>query len=63
MAAPTKRPTAGVRYAIERSKEPSGEDATTTIYRGFAHLPDRDWPLEVRVDEARSSVTATLAEA
>lgn len=54
MNAPSMRPTAGVRYAIERA----GEEEATTVYRGFAHLPDKDLPLEVRVDEG--NVTAKI---
>jgi hypothetical protein len=45
MDASQKRPTAGVRYALERASE----EGPTTIYRGFAHVPDRDLPLEVSV--------------
>lgn len=41
------RPTAGIRYAVERT----GLDGTTVIYSGFAHLPDADVPLLVRVED------------
>jgi len=47
MDASQMRPTAGVRYAVERS----GTDGQTVIYSGFAHLPDADVPLVVRVEQ------------
>jgi hypothetical protein len=60
MDASQKRPTAGVRYALERSDE----DSTTTIYRGFAHVPDADLPLEVRVSRpAESSADRAVVQA
>jgi hypothetical protein len=40
------RPSAGVRYALEKAEETS----EAVRYRGFVHLPDADLPLEVRVD-------------
>ncbi|MDI1478989.1 hypothetical protein [Polyangium sp. y55x31] len=54
MDASQRRPTAGVRYALERADE---EESSAT-YRGFAHLPDADLPLEIRVEQA--SVTARI---
>ena len=49
------RPTVGVRYALERTLvEP--EQVT---YEGFAHLPDADVPLVVRVALPGGAVTAT----
>jgi hypothetical protein len=56
------RPTAGVRYAIERA----GEEGSATEYRGFAHLPDADLAVVVRVvvpedgPEVRANVTAKI---
>lgn len=61
MAAPSLRPQQGVRFAIERATETE----KTTVYRGFAHLPEDDIALEVYVDEGegeRASVTAKLAD-
>ena len=37
MEASKMRPTAGVRYALERASE----EESATVYRGFAHLPDQ----------------------
>lgn len=42
------RPTAGVRFVVTRVPD-VGEIAL--IYRGFAHTPAADWPLEVRLDD------------
>lgn len=57
------RPTTGVRYAVERS----GVDGKTVIYSGFAHLPDADVPLVVRVEEeaadGRANVVARVEDA
>ncbi len=47
MDASQKRPTAGVRYAVERH----GDEGKVAIYSGFAHLPDVDLPLVVRVEQ------------
>ncbi|UQA56511.1 hypothetical protein [Polyangium aurulentum] len=57
MDASQKRPTAGVRYALERVSE---EGATTT-YRGFAHVPDADLPLEVSVTRPEGEGTPDRA--
>ncbi|MDI1452010.1 hypothetical protein [Polyangium sp. 6x1] len=64
MDASQRRPTAGVRYALERADD---EGASGATYRGFAHLPDADLPLEIRVEqpsegsaEGRASVTARI---
>ncbi len=51
MDASQKRPTTGVRYAVERS----GTDGATVIYSGFAHLPDADVPLVVHVEDDESA--------
>jgi hypothetical protein len=66
MDASQKRPTAGVRYAIERASE---DETGVVVYRGFAHVPDADLPLVVRVEhdsasgtEGRSNVVAKLDE-
>ncbi|MDC3957925.1 hypothetical protein [Polyangium jinanense] len=63
MDASQRRPTAGVRYALERA----AEEESGATYRGFAHLPDADLPLEVRVEqtseggaEGRANVTARI---
>ena len=57
------RPTTGVRYAVERS----AVDGRAVIYKGFAHLPDADVPLVVRVEEegadGRTNVVAKVDEA
>lgn len=57
------RPTTGVRYAVERT----GAEGKSVIYSGFAHLPDADVPLVVRVEEedadGRASVVAKLDDA
>lgn len=61
MAAPSMRPHQGVRYAVERATA----EGKTTVYRGFAHLPEQDIALEIRVEEGegeRASVTAKLDE-
>lgn len=60
MDASQKRPTAGVRYAVERS----GDEENIVIYSGFAHLPDADIPLVVRVEhdgsDGRANVVAKV---
>lgn len=48
------RPTAGVRYVVDRVEAEAG-----VVYRGFAHLPSADVPLEVRI-AADGSTTASL---
>ncbi|MBK9263573.1 MAG: hypothetical protein IPM54_27680 [Polyangiaceae bacterium] len=57
------RPTAGVRYAVERS----GEEGSVVTYRGFAHLPDADIPLVVRVEhddaDGKTTVVANVEDA
>ena len=35
----------------------STSEAGRLVYRGFAHTPDADWPLEVRLDEGKGSAT------
>lgn len=61
MDASQMRPTAGVRYAVERS----AVEGSVVVYNGFAHLPDADVPLEVRIDESdtegRANVVARVA--
>ncbi|MRG90602.1 hypothetical protein [Polyangium spumosum] len=63
MDASQKRPTAGVRYVLVRGQE----EASGATYRGFAHLPEVDLPLEIHVEppseggaEGRTNVTARL---
>lgn len=60
MDASQKRPTTGVRYAVERSDV----DGAVVIYNGFAHLPGADVPLIVRVEhddvEGRANVVAKV---
>lgn len=51
------RPTAGVRYAVERMRV----EPTEVVYEGFAHLPDADVPLTVRVEMPGGAVRATVA--
>jgi len=43
------RPSAGVRYVLERVEEVQGGGGRV-VYRGFAHLPDQDLPLSVEVE-------------
>ncbi|MDI1437379.1 MULTISPECIES: hypothetical protein [Polyangium] len=50
MDASQRRPTAGVRYALVRGE--GEEEGAGVTYRGFAHLPDVDLPLEIRVEQA-----------
>lgn len=63
MDASQKRPMAGVRYAVERSDG----DGTVVIYSGFAHIPDADIPLVVRVEhdeaEGKTNVVAKIDDA
>lgn len=64
MDASQKRPTAGVRYAVERS----GDEGKVVTYNGFAHLPDADVPLVVRVEQSddadgRTNVVAKVEDA
>jgi hypothetical protein len=63
MDASQKRPTVGVRYAVERG----GENGAVVIYSGFAHLPDADLPLVVRVEHdetgGRTNVVAKVDDA
>lgn len=62
MDASQMRPTAGIRYAVERI----GVDGQTVIYSGFAHLPDADVPLVVRVEQdapdGRTNVVVKMDE-
>lgn len=57
------RPTAGVRYAVERFED----EGSVIVYRGFAHLPDADVPLAVRVEhddtQGRTAVVAKIDDA
>lgn len=49
------RPSAGVRFVLERkSVEPE-----LVTYEGFAHLPDADVPLVVRIALPGGAVSAT----
>lgn len=54
---PAARPTTGVRYVLER-KIAGAEEVT---YEGFAHLPDADVPLVVRVALPGGAVSATAS--
>lgn len=56
MSAPA-RPASGVRYVVERTL--AAPDLVT--YEGFAHLPDADVPLTVRVALPGGAVTASVA--
>lgn len=47
MDASQMRPTAGIRYAVEQTNV----DGAIVTYNGFAHLPDADVPLVVRVEQ------------
>ena len=49
------RPANGVRYALTRSRIAPDH----LVYEGFAHLPDADVPLTVRVDVPSGAVLAT----
>jgi hypothetical protein len=53
------RPTAGVRYALERAEVTS----TSVAYAGFAHLPDADVPLDVRIALPGGAVQASARPA
>jgi hypothetical protein len=52
------RPTQGVRYVLERV-DGDGQ-GTDVVYRGFAHLPGADLPLEARVAATTGAVRATI---
>ena len=43
------RPTAGVRYVLERAGDGRAPVGDTLVYRGFAHTPEADLPLEVTI--------------
>ena len=53
----SRRPVAGVRYIVEWVRADTPGEA---VYRGFAHLPDADLPLEVRVALPGGATTASL---
>lgn len=57
------RPTTGVRYAVEQR----GVEGKAVIYSGFAHLPNVDVPLVVRVEDddvsGRTNVAVNAEEA
>ena len=64
MDASQKRPTAGVRYAVERN----ADEGKVVTYSGFAHLPDADVPLVVRVEQqddvdGKTNVVAKIDDA
>jgi hypothetical protein len=63
MDASQKRPTSGIRYAVERN----GAEGETVFYSGFAHFPDADVPIEVRVEQpdadGRSNVVVKVNDA
>jgi len=51
----SERPSAGVRFVVTRVPE---APSNALIYRGFAHTPSADWPVEVRLDDtAKGSAT------
>jgi hypothetical protein len=52
------RPTAGVRFAVERVEEEA--DGGAFVYRGFVHAPDGDLALEVRVERPSGVTRATV---
>lgn len=52
------RPSAGVRYVLERAEE----TASAIVYRGFAHLPDRDLALDVRIELPSGAAKAQVAD-
>ncbi len=55
------RPATGVRYAVVREGEPvQGEEV---VYRGFAHRPDADVPLEVRIERPSGATRAEVTAA
>ena len=56
MSAASLRPTAGVRLAVTRAE---GDEARV-VYRGFAHLPDRDLAVEVTVALPGGATHATV---
>ena len=54
------RPATGVRYVLERvDGEGKSEAGGGALYRGFAHLPGADVPMEVRV-QAGGAVEASV---
>jgi hypothetical protein len=54
-----QRPTSGVRYALERAEVTPEQVA----YAGFAHLPDVDVPLDVRIALPGGAVQASAQPA
>jgi len=59
------RPTSGVRYVLVREppseeREESEEKERAVVYRGFAHLPEEDVALDVRVELPSGATTAAL---
>lgn len=50
----SERPTSGVRYALAHAQA----SAELAEYRGFAHLPEADVPLTVRVALPSGAVKA-----
>lgn len=55
LRASERRPTSGVRYALERTHV----DPAQVTYEGFAHLPDADVPLVVYIELPAGTVRAT----
>ena len=51
------RPSAGVRFVVERGDEP--RDGAWR-YTGFAHVPDGDLPLEITVTVPSGATTARV---
>lgn len=56
MSAPSPRPTAGVRFILVRDEA----HESPIVYRGFAHLPDADLPLEVVITVPEGSTSASI---
>jgi len=57
--AASMRPAHGARFAVERAEE----SPAFVIYRGFVHLPEHDWPLELRIELPSGAITASIDEA
>ena len=62
MSQTESRPAAGVRYALSRVDGEGGGEGQA-LYRGFAHLPGADVPIEVRVQAPAGEGGAGAAEA
>jgi hypothetical protein len=56
VSAASARPTAGVRFAVVWAEA----DTARVVYRGFAHLPDADLPLEVTITLPSGATRASI---